>query len=141
LHDLLDGLPQDDARTAQLSFAEIVASGLEVVILDLPVFKGELPGGTLLHEVMAIGMFAPSSVGTSVRHLVVKIAVVAGHAAPSGSSGGAKVMGRLTVCGEMIEPRTVRAMATLLILVLGQSVVLGIVTVPGDGTPRSSPQT
>jgi hypothetical protein len=87
LRHLFNDLPQDDAGTTHFSFAKVVASDFEVVVLDLLVFEGELPGCVLMHEVMAIGMFAPSSIRTGIWHLVIEISVVAGHAAPPGGSG------------------------------------------------------
>jgi hypothetical protein len=87
LHNLLDGLPQDNAGTTHFSLTKVVASCLEVIVLDLSVFKGELPGGTLTHEVMAVGVFAPSSIRTGIWHLVIEISVVAGHMAPPRGSG------------------------------------------------------
>jgi hypothetical protein len=140
LHDLLDSLPQDNTSTTQLSFAEVVASGFKVVILDLPVFEGELPGGTLACEIMAIGMFASSSIRTSVGHLVIEVSVVAGHAAPPGGSGRTEVMGRLAVSGEVIEPQAIRAATVFLELILRQGIVLRIFTILGDGTSCSSSQ-
>jgi hypothetical protein len=50
-------------------------------------------------------------------------------------------MGGLAVSGEVVEPRAVGATTALLVLVLGEGVVLRIVTVPGNSAPCSSPQT
>jgi hypothetical protein len=87
LHNLLDSLPQDDAGTTHFSLAKVVASSFKVVVLDLSVFEGELPSCALAREVVAVGVFVPSSIRTGIRHLIVKISVVAGHAAPPGGSG------------------------------------------------------
>jgi hypothetical protein len=139
LHDLFDGVPQADARAAQLSFAEIVASCLEVVILGLTIFEGELPGSALACEVMAVGMLTPPSVGTGVRHLIGEVSVMAGHAAPSGSVSRAKMMGRFAMGGDMIEPGAIGTVAAFLVLVLRQFIVLHILAVPRDGAAGPSP--
>jgi hypothetical protein len=141
LYDLLDSLPQDDAGPAHLSLAEIITPRFEMVILDLPILEGELPSGMLVCEVMPVGMFVSSSVRTGVRYLVVKESVVAGHAAPTGSSGRAEMVGGLAVSGKVVEPRAVGAATALFILVLCEGIVLRVVTVPRNGTPCSSSQT
>jgi hypothetical protein len=141
LHNLLDGLPQDNAGATHFSLAEVIASCLEVIVLDLSVFEGELPSGTLMCKVMAVGVFVPSSIRTGVWHLVVEVSVVAGHVAPPRSLGRAKMMGRLAVGGEMIEPWAVGAATVFLILILHQSVIPCVVAHPRDGTSCSSSQT
>jgi hypothetical protein len=89
-----------------------------MIVLDLPVLEGDVPGCALVCEVVAIGVLAPSSVGTGVRHLVVEVAVVAGYAAPPRGSSGAEEMGVLTVGGEVVKPRAVRTAAVFFIFVL-----------------------
>jgi hypothetical protein len=111
-----------------------------MVILDLSVFEGELPSRALAREVMAIGMFVPPSIGTCIRHLVIKVSVVAGHAAPPGGSGRTEMVGGLTVRGEMIEPRAVGAATTLFVLFLCQGIILGVVAGPRDCAPRPPSQ-
>jgi hypothetical protein len=133
-------MPQADACTTQLSFAEIVASRLEMVIFGLTIFEGELPGSLLACKIMAIGMLTPSSVGAGVRHLIGEVSVVAGHAAPSGSASRAKVMGRFAMGGDMIEPGAVGTVTAFLVLVLHQFVVLRILAVPQNGATGPSPQ-
>jgi hypothetical protein len=140
LHNLFNGLPQDDTGAIHFSFTEVVAPGLEVVVLDLSILEGELPSCSLAHEVMAIGVFASSPIGTGVRHLIGEISVVAGHAAPPGGSSGAKVMGCFAMGGDVIEPWAIRTAAAFFVLVLRQGVILCILTIPGDGTLCSAPQ-
>jgi hypothetical protein len=112
-----------------------------MVILDLSVFERELPGRLLVCEIVAIGVFVPSPIRAGVRHLIDEISVVAGHATPAGGLSGAKEVGCLAVGGKMVEPRTVRATAAFLVLILGQGIVLGVFAVPRGGTPRPTPQT
>ena len=90
---------------------------------------------------MAIGMLTSSSIRAGVGHLGVEVSVVAGYAAPTGGPGGAEMMGGLAMGGEVVEPRAVGATAALLILVLGEGIVLRVVTVPRNSAPCSSPQT
>jgi hypothetical protein len=139
LYNLFDGLPQDYASTTHFSFAEVVASRLEMIILDLSVFEGELPGSALTREVVAVGVFVLSSIGTGVQHLVVEVLVVAGHAAPSRGSSRTEVMGCFAVGGNVVEPGAIRTMAAFFVLVLCQDIVLRVFAIPRDGTSCSTP--
>jgi hypothetical protein len=141
LHDLFDGVPQDDAGTTQFSLAEIVASCFEMVVFDLTILKGELPSCSLARKIVAVGVLTPSSIGAGVWHLVGEVSVVVGHAAPSGSASRTKVVGRFAVSGDMVEPGAVGTMTAFLVLVLCQFVVLCILTVPRNGATGPSPQT
>jgi hypothetical protein len=138
--DLGDGLPHGDAGLTHFSLAEVVTPCLEMVVLDLSVFEGELPSRSLACEVVAVGVFAPSPIGAHVRHLIDKISVVAGHVTPAGGLGGAKEVRRLTMGGKVVEPGTIGTAAAFLVLILGQGVVLCVLTGPGDGAPHSTPQ-
>jgi hypothetical protein len=139
-NNLGDGLSHGDASLTHLSFAEIVTPCLEVIVLDLLIFEGELPSCSLMHKVMAVGVLAPSSIGTSVWHLHGEVSVVAGHAAPPGSASRAEMVRRLTMGGDMVEPGAVGTTAAFLVLVLRQFVVLHVLTIPRDGTMGSSSQ-
>jgi hypothetical protein len=130
LHDLFDGVPQDDTGATQFSFAEVVASRLEMIVLGLTILEGELPSGSLARKVVAVGVLVPPSIGTGVWHLVGKVSMVAGHAAPSGSASQTKVMRRFAVSGDVVEPGAVGTMTAFLILVLHQFVVLRVLAVP-----------
>jgi hypothetical protein len=132
--NLGDSLPHSDACPAHLSLAEVVAPCFEMIVLDLLIFKQKLPGCSLVCEIVAIGMFAPSSIRTGVRHLVGEVSVVAGHTAPPGSSSRAEMVRCLTMGGEMVEPGAVGTAAMFLVFVLRQFVVLRVLAVPRDGT-------
>ncbi|KAF8460988.1 hypothetical protein DFH94DRAFT_687113 [Russula ochroleuca] len=84
-----------------------------MIVFYLSIFEGELPGCALTCEVMAIGMLVPTSIRTGIRHLSGEVAVVAGHAAPPGSSGRAEVMGCFAMGRDMVEPWAVRAATAL----------------------------
>jgi hypothetical protein len=111
-----------------------------MVVFNLSIFEGELPGSVLTCEVMAVGMFAPPSIRTGIQHLSGEVAVVAGHAAPSRGSGQAEMMGCLAMGGEVVEPRAVGTAAEFLVLVLGKGIVLCIIAVPRNSAPCPSPQ-
>jgi hypothetical protein len=140
LYDLFDGLSQDDAGTTHFSLAEVVAPCFEVVVLDLSILKGELPSCSLAGEVVAVGMFASSPIGTGVRHLIGEISVVAGHVAPPGGSGRAKVVGCFAMGGDVIEPGAIRTAAVFFVLILCQGIVLCVLAIPRDGTSCPTPQ-
>jgi hypothetical protein len=98
-----------------------------------------LPHCSLACKIVAVGVLTPSSIGAGVWHLVGKVSVVAGHAAPSGSASRAKVVGRFAVSGDMVEPGAVGTTTVFLVLVLRQFVVLRVLTVPQNGTTGPSP--
>jgi hypothetical protein len=81
-------------------------------------FERKLPSHPLACEIMAVGMFAASSVGTGVGHLVIEKAMVAWDATPFGSMGRAEEMGGFAMGGKVIVPGTVGTAATLFILIL-----------------------
>jgi hypothetical protein len=89
---------------------------------------------------MAVGVFAPSPIGTGVRHLIGEVSVVAGHVAPPGGLSRAKEVGSFAMGGDVVEPGAIRTAAALLVLVLCQGVVLCVLAVPRNGTPHSTPQ-
>jgi hypothetical protein len=90
---------------------------------------------------MAVGMFASSPVGTGIGHLVMEVAMMTWDVAPSGSMGGAEEMRGLAVGGDVVEPGTVGATATLFILILSEGIILCVLTRPGNGAPHPAPQT
>jgi hypothetical protein len=89
-----------------------------VIVFDLSVLEGEVPGRALTCEVVAVGMLASSSIRTGVRHLGVEVAVVAWYAAPSGGLGRTEEMRGLTVGGDVVEPGAIGTAAAFFILVL-----------------------
>jgi hypothetical protein len=111
-----------------------------VVVLDLPLLEREVPGRMLACEVVAIGMLASSSIRAGVRHLGVKVAMVAWYVTPSRGAGRTEEMRGLTVGGNVIEPGAVGTTAALFIFVLRQGVILRIFAVPGNGAVRPTPQ-
>ena len=128
-----DGLSHGNACPTHFSLAEVVAPCLKVIVLDLSIFEGEVPGRSLACEVMAVGMFVSSPVRTGVRHLGMEVAVVAWYAAPSGGSGRTEEMRGLTMGGDVVEPGAVGTAAAFFVLVLRQGIVLRILAVPGNG--------
>jgi hypothetical protein len=138
--DLGDGLSHGNTGLTHLPLTEVIAPCFEVVVLGLSVLEREVPHCMLACEIMAICMFALPSIGTSVRHLIVEVAVMTGYAAPSGGSGGAEEMGGFAVGGNMVEPRAIGTVVAFLVLILHQSIVLRILAVPGNGASRPTPQ-
>jgi hypothetical protein len=136
--DLGDCLSHGNPRATEFPFAEVVASGIVVVIFYLPLLQCEVTGMVLAGEVMAVGMTAAASIGTGVRHLVPEELVVVGDSAPAGCRDRTEVVGRLALGGEVIVPWAVRATLALFELLLGQGVVGGILAVPRDSAARSS---
>jgi hypothetical protein len=89
---------------------------------------------------MSVGMFVSPPIRAGVWHLGIKVAMVAWYAAPTGGSSRAEEMWGLAMSGDVIKPGAVGATTAFLILVLCQSIVLGVFAVPGNGTVRPSSQ-
>jgi hypothetical protein len=107
LNDLIDGLSQSDAGLTHFSLAEVVAPCLEMIIFNLSVLEGEVPGSMLACEVMTVRMLVSSSVRAGIRHLGVEIMVVAWYAAPSGGLCGAEEVWGFTMGGDVVVPRAI----------------------------------
>jgi hypothetical protein len=126
------------ACCAELALAEVIASRIVVVILDLLLFEGEIAGMALVGEIMPIGVAAASSIRTGVWHVVAEESVMAGYSTPAQGRNGTQVMGVLTMGGQMVVLRAIGAALALFELLLGQGVICGVLAVPGDSTTRPS---
>jgi hypothetical protein len=81
--DLGDCLPHGNPRATEFPFAEVVASGIVVVIFYFPLLQCKVTGVALAGEVVAVGMAAAASVRTGGGHLVPEEAVMAGNSTPA----------------------------------------------------------
>jgi hypothetical protein len=139
-NDLSYGLAHSDTCRAKFALAEVIAPRVVMIVLDLALFEGEIAGVALVGEIMPIGMATASSIRTCVWHLVPEEAMMAGNSAPARCRDRTEVMGSLAVSGEVVVPRAIGAMLSLLEFVLGQCVVRGVLAVPRDSAVCSSSQ-
>jgi hypothetical protein len=90
-----------------------------MVVLDFSFLYCEVTSVVLAGEVVAVGMTAAASIRAGGRHLVAEEAVVAGDSAPARCGNGAEVVGCFTVSGEVVIPRAIGALLSLLELLSG----------------------
>ena len=117
--NLGDRLAHGNSCATELPFAKVVAPCVVVVILYLAFFQSEVAGMALAGEVMTIGMAAAASVGAGVRHLIPEEAVMVRDSAPARCRDRAEVVGRFAVSREVVIPRAVGAVFSLLEFFLG----------------------
>jgi hypothetical protein len=109
-----------------------------MVVFYLSLFQCEIMGVALACEVVAVGVAATTPVRTGVRHLVPEEAVVTGNSAPARCRDRAEVVGRFAMGGKVVVPRAIRAAFALFEFLLSQSVVGGVLAVPGNSAARPS---